>query len=567
MYASQKAQAALLSASASAEPPMLSLDLDATIAAFPGPALCFDRSLTIVKANEAATVLSAFLDESSSQEPGSTLKEKISNVALLHKPAFMRTPVGPDAEQRVRHFDLTLLPVQDGADNSPFILCLGAETSVQQNLISALSQSRNLFRDLVACSSDFAWETDQSGALTFVGGNGALGYAAAALNGRPAISLFAAKSEIMKVNSPFSARKAVEDIEVWLTGADGKPNCFLVSALPILDKGGTWRGARGVGHDVTELREKETLLAQSKARDQRIRLMIDEIHAEPDTTKLLPTAAKAIGMSCSASRCQIFMGTDDQCLLAAEWTDTDGEDPAPQTATQDFKTKTTTLQGRLNGLVRIVPGSQKTIDDDLTDLVLEHAVHHVAISIAQVQQFRRFEELSETDELTALPNRRAFAERASARIAHHEVAGRPGAFLYMDLDNFKAINDTLGHAVGDDALQFFAECLRSFSRDVDVPVRLGGDEFGLWLDNTDLDGAELVATRILEHVNEGAQKITPEVSWGVSVGIGLWHPGHGDTLTQLLDRADGALYEAKTTGKGRIQFSFPQNTSTETTAC
>lgn len=567
MYASQKAQAALPTTSTPAESHTLSLDLDATVAAFPGPAICFDRSLTIVKANEAASVLSASLDHPASQKPGSILKAQVRNAGLLRKPAFMRTQIGPDAEQRIRHFDLTLLPAQDEADGTLFILCLGAETSVQQNLISALSQSRNLFRDLVACSSDFSWETDQSGALTFVGSNGALGYAAAALNGRPAISLFSAKSEKMKERSPFSAREAVEDIEVWLTRADGKSSCFLVSALPILDKGGIWRGARGVGHDVTELREKEALLAQSEARDQRIRGMIDEIHAEPDSTKLLPTAAKAIGQSCGAARCQIFMGTNDQCALTAEWTSVQEEDQEPPTNAQTFVIKPTALQGRQNGFVRIFPGSQKTTDHDLTDLVLDHAVHHVAISIAQVQQFRRFEELSETDELTALPNRRAFAERASARIAHHEISGRPGAFLYMDLDNFKTINDTLGHAVGDDALQFFAESLRSFSRDVDVPVRLGGDEFGLWLDNTDVDGAELVATRILEHVNEGAQKITPQVPWGVSVGIGLWHPGNGYTLTQLIDRADSALYAAKTAGKSRIQFSFPQTPSTETTSC
>lgn len=164
---------------------------------------------------------------------------------------------------------------------------------------------------------------------------------------------------------------------------------------------------------------------------------------------------------------------------------------------------------------------------------------------------RRLQELAFTDELTGLFNRRHFGSLIHSEIARHRRSHQQMALLYIDLDNFKGINDSLGHAAGDQLLKRVASLLKSNLREVDVIGRCGGDEFNVLL--TQLDGPESagrIASNIIEAVSETFGDLEPKI--GVSVGISLY-PDDGVNAETLQSRADRAMYLAKSRGKNRYE--------------
>ncbi|WP_367025795.1 EAL domain-containing protein [Methylococcus sp. ANG] len=162
------------------------------------------------------------------------------------------------------------------------------------------------------------------------------------------------------------------------------------------------------------------------------------------------------------------------------------------------------------------------------------------------------------DSVTGLPNRQLFCERLLRAIAAHERDGNPVVLLFLDIDNFKPINDNLGHLVGDKLLRAAAERIRAAVRDSDIVARIGGDEFTILLNGAKetLNGA-LVAQKILDGLAQpfvfGEQQVVVSVSIGVAVS-----PTDGDTMEQLLRNADTAMYHAKSRGKNNYQFFSPE---------
>ncbi|MFH1061131.1 MAG: EAL domain-containing protein [Pseudomonadota bacterium] len=153
------------------------------------------------------------------------------------------------------------------------------------------------------------------------------------------------------------------------------------------------------------------------------------------------------------------------------------------------------------------------------------------------------------DPLTSLPNRAYFYQRLQAALAHARRRRVGLALLYLDLDNFKTINDSLGHGVGDRLLCEIASRLKECLRTEDAVARLGGDEFILLLtDVTDNDGAEVVARRILGHVAQPLQVGGHELQVSVSIGITVY-PQDGLDSETLVKNADLAMYRAKEQGK------------------
>ena len=147
------------------------------------------------------------------------------------------------------------------------------------------------------------------------------------------------------------------------------------------------------------------------------------------------------------------------------------------------------------------------------------------------------------DQLTGLPNRTLFRDRLSQALLAHKRQGSGVAFMMLDLDRFKEINDTLGHPAGDELLQVVAQRLSGALRETDTVARLGGDEFGIVLRDVDGGGASLVAENLL------AELLTPVVIGGVdlevvaSIGISFALPG--DEPDELIRRGDVAMYRAK----------------------
>ena len=146
------------------------------------------------------------------------------------------------------------------------------------------------------------------------------------------------------------------------------------------------------------------------------------------------------------------------------------------------------------------------------------------------------------DRLTSLPNRRAFEEQFAREGARAGRSGRPLALLLADVDRFKEINDRWGHAAGDAALVAVADVFRETLRTCDTPARIGGDEFVVLLPDTDADGAQVVATRLVEAVT--ARGADAALRLALSFGIAVQQPG-GGSLDDVMRTADMALYAAK----------------------
>ncbi len=160
-------------------------------------------------------------------------------------------------------------------------------------------------------------------------------------------------------------------------------------------------------------------------------------------------------------------------------------------------------------------------------------------------------QLSLTDPLTDARNRRAFQEAAEHELQAMRRHHQPLAFGFMDVDNFKYVNDTLGHGAGDHVLITVAETLRAKLRGADVMARLGGDEFGILMPQTDATGARKVIARLIASL---ADEID-EHSWPVKFSVGVITctvaPADVDTLIRL---GDELMYAAKRAGKNRIEY-------------
>jgi len=155
------------------------------------------------------------------------------------------------------------------------------------------------------------------------------------------------------------------------------------------------------------------------------------------------------------------------------------------------------------------------------------------------------------DSLTGLLNRRGFEADAPALLLRADGEPNPSALLYVDLDHFKEVNDTLGHEVGDLLLCEFAARMQRCTRGPDLLARFGGDEFVLLLLETGVDGALWVAERLLASAREPVRIGEHELYCVPSVGIALF-PEHGLELKSLLQAADRAMYDAKSRGGGLV---------------
>jgi diguanylate cyclase (GGDEF)-like protein/PAS domain S-box-containing protein len=166
----------------------------------------------------------------------------------------------------------------------------------------------------------------------------------------------------------------------------------------------------------------------------------------------------------------------------------------------------------------------------------------------------RLDQLAHHDPLTGLPNRLLLNARAEHALARARRNEKQMAVLFLDLDHFKYINDTLGHPAGDLLLQHVAERLKKCVRDEDTISRLGGDEFTVVLEDLDDAGAaSLVARKILAALSEKTTLFGREVFVTCSIGISLY-PGDGEDIVTLFKNADSALYRAKDQGRDTYQF-------------
>jgi diguanylate cyclase (GGDEF)-like protein len=168
-------------------------------------------------------------------------------------------------------------------------------------------------------------------------------------------------------------------------------------------------------------------------------------------------------------------------------------------------------------------------------------------------QLQHYEEKSARDELTGLYNRRRLQSELERARLHAEMRSVPFSLCLIDIDRFKQINDNNGHLAGDSILKEFARTARNSIRDTDILGRYGGDEFMQILPDTDLKGAVMHAERLRVHAHFlDFHKVLPQKHISLSIGVAQYRPG--ESITELISRADSALYQAKQLGRNRVEW-------------
>ncbi|OUL80856.1 putative bifunctional diguanylate cyclase/phosphodiesterase [Paraburkholderia hospita] len=184
--------------------------------------------------------------------------------------------------------------------------------------------------------------------------------------------------------------------------------------------------------------------------------------------------------------------------------------------------------------------------------------HTSSLSISLRHANRQLHYLGTHDALTNLPNRQQLSLRIGQAVAECARRESPFAVLFIDLDGFKSINDSLGHRVGDDLLQVCAERLRQDLRHTDMVARLGGDEFVIVVENVaDASSAGAVANGVLRRLSQ--EIVVNGLPLRVSASIGVaFHPRDGSNADELLHSADAAMYAAKQSGRNTFRVFEPQ---------
>ncbi|HVK94075.1 MAG TPA: GGDEF domain-containing protein, partial [Noviherbaspirillum sp.] len=204
-------------------------------------------------------------------------------------------------------------------------------------------------------------------------------------------------------------------------------------------------------------------------------------------------------------------------------------------------------------------GTLYTVDETITPLLDEHGsiTHFIAIQqdmTLQSQQQEHDRYLAYHDFLTGLPNRAHFMELQGQALLHAAHTKDMLALLYLDLDKFKPVNDTLGHDIGDLLLQAVAERLQSAVRKSDTVARLGGDEFAILLTGLfDMEVAITIAGKLVSTLAQPFIIAEHKLRIGVSIGISMY-PTDGKTQEELIKKADHAMYLAKQQGGGTYRF-------------
>ena len=533
---------------------------DTRLADYPGAAILLRPDGSVIEANAKGASLEVLLDREAAPEISGLIRRAEETGELA-----VGTVVLPGSKGEIIQ-EVTVVPNAVGGG----LLVLARDLTMERNLRSALVESRQRYKDLVEVSSDFAWEVGSERLFTFVSLEGALGYEADELVGAQPGDFVIDAEDYSPL--PFVSDRPLDKVELWMLRKDGSTACMILSCVPLIAKDGEWRGARGVARDVTRDREREAALTRARNREQLLNYIVSTIRYELEPHNMLEAAA-ATARALVAAGCRIYRRTEEGTFVrAAEFGNIEGlddldgllsgiEEEAQEIQVDSWQVLVTATHYRqsVNGVIAIWRLQDQGPWGDENLLLIGDVANQLGIANEQIINHERILNLSRTDAMTGLLNRRAFFEvELPRRVERLERTGEKASLFYLDMDNFKMVNDVHGHQRGDDAILFLRDMLMVHSRPGDAIVRMGGDEFAMWLDGMDGDVTLKRAETLLESSKAlGEFSGDADHPLGLSIGVALYDPSQGEELSELLARADEAMYEVKNAGKGGYRMAAP----------
>jgi diguanylate cyclase (GGDEF)-like protein/PAS domain S-box-containing protein len=342
----------------------------------------------------------------------------------------------------------------------------------------------------------------------------------------------------------------LRSVEICLRRKDGRP-IWLLESVHLLGGEGEQQILEGTLIDITDRKLTETALRESEAR---YRLM-----AENSTDLISRTTARGVF---------VYASDAIRSLLGYEPAEVMGHSVLEYIEPEDHHIVRHYTRGlELREMPRTFSYRARRKDGSLvwfetTSRPILHSVHggiDEIVSVSRdISERRRAEEQIEYqayhDALTGLPNQLLFRDRLTIALAHAKRQQKPLAVMFLDLDRFKLVNDTLGHSLGDELLRAVASRLRSVLREGDTIARMGGDEFTVLLgDLRTADDAAKTAQKLLDTVVQPVRIEGHELYVTTSIGIALY-PNDGDTAEALLKNADTAMYRAKDAGRSSYRL-------------
>ncbi len=210
-------------------------------------------------------------------------------------------------------------------------------------------------------------------------------------------------------------------------------------------------------------------------------------------------------------------------------------------------------KGKVLGVIELI---NKKIGDEFTESDLESLTHladYIAIAIDNAKNFEKIQELTIKDDLTCLYNTRFFHEMLEREIKRAIRKKRDLSLIFMDLDHFKDVNDTYGHIYGSLLLKQVAEIIRDSVRNIDIPIRYGGDEFVIILPETSKQDAKIVAKRILESLRNTVFLKEEGINIKLTASLGFAsYPEDAKDKEGLIKAADNAMYKVKNMSRNNV---------------
>ncbi len=450
------------------------------------------------------------------------------------------------------------------------VLAVSRDTTLTDNITTALMDSRSLLKELLDAAVDFSFEVDAGQRFRFVFPKEVYGVETDKFIGKNASNIFWPRGNYPARN-PFTSmvEKTFDSLAIEV-GGTRRDVVFAVS--PRIDADGNFAGVCGTCRDVSVRVEKERQTKRDNLRMAVQQRVTQILNASENAQELLDRASQELVDVLRADHVWAVVRRQGLIVPAAVYGEhkeiLDLDSIWAQLAESDRAIQDVDVGGKGHLAVRLdrggvgigmmVIGRNTEMSPWSTQerRLLEQIADILTAAFRKAELIDRLSHLSGRDELTGLLNRRALKEMVEKRLQHQRRTGAAGCIVFIDLDHFKEVNDTLGHKAGDEAIKMVADFLQNAIRPSDYAGRVGGDEFVLWIEDATEDVAAEKARRLLEHMPQIRANLgNPKLGLGASVGICRSIPGESLDFTELTDRADAALYEVKKAGRNDIAFA------------